>query len=205
MGKAQGKAKSSKAPHSHFHSRISFLYQAARLLSNAQVKAREASTSTQDSSAEPKKSGILLRSGMDIPVTAKHQAFSEEASHLPDQEPKLENYTMFDQQAPMARQLISHLKGVSLKSQIRLSPVIKHSICKKCNTLLAPGSSSSTWVENKSRGGKKPWADVMVIRCRVCDTDKRFPVGSKKQVRRTARPANAEKPVNLKQRLDDTG
>lgn len=89
----------------------------------------------------------------------------------------------------ISRQLISHLRGVSLKAQMRLAPSIKHAICKRCDTLLKDGSTLRTYVENKSHDRKKPWADVLVHECTQCGTIRRFPVGAKRQPRRQKRPA----------------
>ena len=75
-----------------------------------------------------------------------------------------------------------------MKSQIRLSPAIKRSLCKRCDALLVSGSDSTSRLENKSRGGKKPWADVLVVTCNSCGTVKRFPVGAKRQSKRAERP-----------------
>ncbi|KAI9768944.1 MAG: hypothetical protein M1840_004540 [Geoglossum simile] len=88
---------------------------------------------------------------------------------------------------PLSRRLLSSLRAISRKGQIRLSPSIKRSICKRCETLLIPGSTSTHRVDNPSRGRKKPWADVLVVRCIACGTEKRFPVGAKKQLRRKLR------------------
>ncbi|KAH7052373.1 RNAse P Rpr2/Rpp21/SNM1 subunit domain-containing protein [Macrophomina phaseolina] len=91
----------------------------------------------------------------------------------------------------------SHLQSVSMKSQIRLSQNIKHSICKRCNAILIPGSTSSNKIENLSRGGKKPWADVLIIECNVCKAQKRFPVGAKRQPRKSER-ARVEREKQVK-------
>lgn len=91
-----------------------------------------------------------------------------------------------------SRHLISQLRSVSLKGQIRLSQAMKHSICKRCDSLLVPGSTSSTRVENKSRGGKKPWADVLIVTCHSCSAVKRFPVGGKRQRRRPLRASDTK-------------
>ncbi|OCK78654.1 Rpr2-domain-containing protein, partial [Lepidopterella palustris CBS 459.81] len=87
----------------------------------------------------------------------------------------------------LALQLGSHLRAVSLKGQVQLSQNVKRSICKCCNTILIPGRTSTTTVENNSRGGKKPWADVLLVECTTCGSKKRFPMGSKWQVRKTER------------------
>jgi len=90
--------------------------------------------------------------------------------------------------APAASLLASDLKAVSLKAQIRISPAMKQSICKGCNTMLVDGSTCSSEVENKSRGGKKPWADVLVRRCNICGISRRYPTGTR-QKRRPHRKA----------------
>ncbi len=84
--------------------------------------------------------------------------------------------------APSSREatrLLSHLRGVSRKSQIRIASDVKHSICKRCDGILLPGETSSAVVTNSSRNGRKPWADVLELRCEYCGTAKRFPVGMK--------------------------
>jgi len=79
-----------------------------------------------------------------------------------------------------ASRLLEQLRGVSLKSQIRLTSKLKHTICRRCNALLIPGLSSTESVSNKSKSEKKPWADVLEIKCKACGTVKRFPVGSRR-------------------------
>jgi len=64
---------------------------------------------------------------------------------------------------------------------------VKALLCKRCDVLLVPGSTSSVTVENASRGGKKPWAEVEVVRCLACGAEKRFPVGATRQKRKTRR------------------
>ncbi|OTA76889.1 hypothetical protein M434DRAFT_49314, partial [Hypoxylon sp. CO27-5] len=87
----------------------------------------------------------------------------------------------------LSRRLITDLRSSSLKSQIRLSPAMKHTICKFCDSLLIEGETSSSIVENKSKGGKKPWADVLVVKCNACGGVKRFPVQAPRQKRRPVR------------------
>ena len=88
---------------------------------------------------------------------------------------------------PVSRRLVSDLCSVTLKAQIRMSPAIKHSICKHCDTLLLDGSTCSNEVENKSKGGKKPWADILVRKCDTCGFTKRFPLAAERQMRRPLR------------------
>jgi len=69
------------------------------------------------------------------------------------------------------------MRSVAKKSVMRLGPQIKRTICKRCDTLLVPGVSCENRIENASKGGKKSWADVLVVECMACGTVKRFPVG----------------------------
>lgn len=97
---------------------------------------------------------------------------------------------------PLSRVYISQMRGVSLKTQLRLPQDVKRSFCKRCDTLLIPGVNCAEEMRNDSRGGKKPWADVRVVRCGVCDTEKRFPRGQKKGLKlaeRKKREAESKK------------
>jgi len=90
------------------------------------------------------------------------------------------------------RHLVSHLRALSLKSQFRLPHDVKRSTCKRCNALLILGSTSSVVLENKSKGSRKPWADIHVIICLSCRTEKRFPVGATRQARKKNRERDLE-------------
>lgn len=109
-----------------------------------------------------------------------------------DPEPKEEQNTPSSTLRPASRRLVSELRDVSLKMQLRMSPAMKHSICKNCNTLLLDGSTCSTEVENKSKDGKKLWADVLVRKCIVCGLAKRFPLAARRQKRRPYRERKVE-------------
>ncbi|WYZ39296.1 hypothetical protein EsH8_III_001210 [Colletotrichum jinshuiense] len=91
----------------------------------------------------------------------------------------------------VARRFVSDIRAVSLKAQIRPSPLVKQMMCKYCDSLLVEGKTCSTTVENASKGGKKPWADVMVTKCKVCGNVKRFPVCAPRQKRRPFRDTPA--------------
>jgi ribonuclease P protein subunit RPR2 len=93
--------------------------------------------------------------------------------------------------AQASNQLVSDLKAVSLKAQIQMSPVMKQAICKSCNTILIDSSTCSIEVENKSKGGKKPWANVLVRSCNICGSSKRYPSAAR-QKRRPHRSATLE-------------
>ncbi|KAF2036135.1 Rpr2-domain-containing protein [Setomelanomma holmii] len=89
--------------------------------------------------------------------------------------------------SPLALRLGSDLQQLSRKAQIRLSIDFKRTICKACNTILVPGRTATQTIENLSRGGKKPWADVLVLECNICGGKKTFPVGANKQSRKSQR------------------
>jgi len=89
--------------------------------------------------------------------------------------------------SPVSRRLISDLHAVALKGQIRISPTMKASICKKCDSFLVDGSTCTSRIENKSKGGKKPWADILVRTCNTCGHAKRLPLASERQKRKTER------------------
>jgi ribonuclease P protein subunit RPR2 len=91
-----------------------------------------------------------------------------------------------------ALQLGSHLRSVSMKGQIRLSSNVKRSVCKTCDAILVPGHTSTHTIENKSKGGRKPWADVLEVRCNLCGAKKRFPFGATRQKKKSQRNANKE-------------
>ncbi|KEF61222.1 uncharacterized protein A1O9_02787 [Exophiala aquamarina CBS 119918] len=77
--------------------------------------------------------------------------------------------------------LLSNLRGVSRKTQIRLAPRVKHTMCKRCDALLIPGKSSNKAIVNPSKNGAKSWADLFEVQCNQCGTIKRFPVGAMNQ------------------------
>lgn len=97
-----------------------------------------------------------------------------------------------------SRRLLSDLRAASLKTQIRIDPAVKRTVCKYCDSLLVEGVSCRSAVENKSRGGRKPWADVLVVRCGTCGGEKRVPVAAGRQRRRGARDVKMEGVVEVR-------
>ena len=93
--------------------------------------------------------------------------------------------------------LSSHLRSVSLKSQIRLPQDVKRSICRKCDTPLIESSTSATTIENPSKGKAKSWADIKVVTCKACGTKKRFPTSSKRQLKKKHRMSAATEDLSL--------
>ena len=97
---------------------------------------------------------------------------------------------------PLALELGSDLQQVSRKGQLRLAVDLKRSMCKSCNTVLIPGRTVSQTIENPSKGGRKPWADVLVVTCLICGGKKRFPVGATKQLKKPKRVTTSTIPLS---------
>ena len=173
----------------HLHSRISYLYQAAIYLSGTTGKAQ----TCESNSGKEKQLVNNHGEAAGMSEAASERSLPIAPSTQEEGTPALGERSMLQAQSgALPRQLLTHLRAVSLKGQIRLSPNMKHSICKRCDLLLVPGNSATTYMENKSRGGKKSWADVLVITCNACGTAKRYPVGAKRQLRKKKRPIQAK-------------
>jgi ribonuclease P protein subunit RPR2 len=56
-------------------------------------------------------------------------------------------------------------------------------VCRGCDTLLVEGVSCATAVENPSRGGRKPWAALLVRTCGTCGRAKRYPLAGRQETR----------------------
>lgn len=156
-------------PHKALHSRISYLYQAAAYLSTQAQHSvpppqNETTTPNIRQETQPNASAINRVSDATSPVKKSLSASNA-----------------------LSRKMISDLKTVSLKIQVRLSPAFKHSMCKRCDALLIEGSTCTTEIENKSKGRKKPWADIMVRKCTNCGCKKRYPINTDRQQRRPFR------------------
>ncbi|KAH8597941.1 RNAse P Rpr2/Rpp21/SNM1 subunit domain-containing protein, partial [Bisporella sp. PMI_857] len=149
-----------KVPNSALHSRASYLHQAARYLASQSGQnegcGKKAAGNTNVEYREPSPTPNIL--GVDPALSFQ----------------------------PNARLLVSNLRNVCGKVLIRMSPDMKQSICKNCDSILIDGRSCSIEIENKSNGGMKPWADVLVRTCVSCGYAKRIPLGER-QKRRTQR------------------
>lgn len=141
----------------HIYSRASYLYQAATYLASQVPDVHDGQTQHSTASSED-----------------QHSA----AADVDKQRRAIQN---------MSRQAIADMRAVSLKVQIRQSPAMKQTICKFCNTLLVEGKTCRSVVENLSKGGRKPWADILAIECKTCGHVKRYPVSAQRQKRRPFR------------------
>ena len=176
----KAKAGTSNTPHKHLHSRISYLYQVALYLTQVQF-----SRPYQSEGLSTLNSNDLLTESFMVrsPVTDTAVLLPHVLTRTPHAQTSQRNPLDYDNSANLCtvRQTLSHLRRVSHKSQIRLSRGMKRSICRRCEAALIPGFTSKAYIENKSRKGKKPWADVLVVTCDACDFSKRFPIGAKRQ------------------------
>lgn len=185
---AQDKTKAQKGlAQKHLHSRISYLYQAATYLATVADQPR-ARTPCADHEFQKSESG-----GNSQCAVATPEAVSDKSLpiSLMERDNRIHEINVNGKRVledfALCRELVAPLRAVSLKSQIRLSPAMKHTMCKHCDVLLVPSSTSTIHIENNSRGGAKPWADVLVTTCITCGTAKRSPVGAERQLRRESR------------------
>jgi ribonuclease P protein subunit RPR2 len=110
------------------------------------------------------------------------------------------------QQLSIALELGSDLQQVSRKGQLRLAVDLKRTLCKSCNTILVPGRTATHIIENPSKDGRKPWADVLVVTCGICGGKKRFPVGAAPRLKKSKRkmaPVETSTTVSEEGRLSD--
>ncbi len=99
----------------------------------------------------------------------------------------------------MGRRLATDMRAVSLKTRIRLTPAVKQMICKFCDSVLIDGQSCTSTVENKSKGARKPWADVLVRKCHTCGRERRYPVSAARPKRKTDRPQPRDNDSHLQE------
>lgn len=192
MGKGKG-----RVPPKHIESRISYLHRAA-------VYMLKVSDSYKPKLSSPVKqrasNGMQPEASARNPVlagrTSPQSAVGTNPAPRPHRKGRRCSLAQVDGLG-QARQLVSHLKSISLKGQIRLGSDLKRSTCRRCHSLLVDGATSSHRIENKSRCGRKPWADVLVIACSTCGTKKRLPQGSKRQPKRGERNKSTDKGKKL--------
>ena len=189
---AMGNSKKSDGQ-KHLRARISYLYQAAVYMQNV---------------VDERTSSVIDAGGEGLTSVAKLHNLPKGSCVHPEthlEKELLRDSVLTELPAPQSdganrrdglgqtHRFVNHLRAISLKTQIRLSPMLKHSTCKRCDSLLVSGSTSTEKIENYSRDGKKPWADVLVVTCNTCRTKKRFPVGAKRQPRRPTRKKTSKK------------
>jgi ribonuclease P protein subunit RPR2 len=175
MAKSKAKTGFKKVPNRHIYTRISYLHQAAQYLSNQQH-----GPGTETPKPVPKESDGLQVKGKTLERTNGGAKADDVAISGPGAHHAVANLGL-------SRELGSHILAVSRKGVVKLSTELKKSICRRCNSILVPGQTVESQVENMSRGGSKPWADVLVTTCVACGLQKRYPVGSSRQPKRKQR------------------
>ena len=180
---AKDKSKSG-VPNKHLHARISYLQQAATYLSLQQQRSTPEKVSADSTKATD---GVE----QNIVNDAKPQKMQSNAQATACPESGAQPMASASTSVPngLPTYLTSHLTQVARKSQIRLHPTIKHSVCKRCSNTLIEGTTSKKFMDNLSKGGRKPHADVLFIECGFCGMQKRFPVGQQRQKRKNERVA----------------
>ncbi|KXG54390.1 RNAse P, Rpr2/Rpp21 subunit [Penicillium griseofulvum] len=169
MAKVKGKkdSKNSKNSQSHIRARLDYLHQAAAYFQDKATLAKGQNAKVAND---------------EYNLVASHVS-SVEKGYMVDTNEEVCSLNQKKTQGPLrnlSRVCVSHLRAVAMKTQIRLPVTLKRSICKRCDTILTPGVTCSHETRNASRGGKKPWADVLVVKCLSCGTEKRFPQTEKR-------------------------
>lgn len=154
------KAKTGSVPNKTLYSRVSYLYQAAAYMATQHAESTVTAT-TVATEKEKKQKSMPAAEISSEPRSTSHQ--------------------------PASRRLVADLRAVSHKVLMRMSPAMKHSICKNCDTMLIDGTTCKNKIENRSRGGKKPWADVLMRKCNTCGLARRFPLTAERRKRRPQR------------------
>ena len=134
-----GKKKENQIPNKHLHSRISYLHQAAQYLSQVSDENRDDQPSIVDR-ARDKKSPTVKIAQVGYPGERGSLAyFMATDVTKEDNPPKVPRAYMPNRSLGQSRRFMSHIRAVSLKSLVRLSPSMKHSNCRHCESLLIPG------------------------------------------------------------------
>lgn len=179
-------------PNKHLHARISYLHRAAVYLAQQNCVADTESQSNRkdgdlkDVSEAMSVSVNVVDQSAPIPgpkASTMSADSNTEAKLLSSSPPSFGGLPLH---------LSSNLTQVARKSQIRLHPSIKHALCKRCSTPLINGQTSNKSMENLSKWGRKPHADILVLECTVCGAVKRWPVGAKRQQRKKKRQAKQQ-------------
>lgn len=170
-GQAKGSAKgpgggTKRIINKHLHARVAYLDKIAKYMVSQHIPL-DASRQNEDAASTAKSAGDV-----------------ETDSNVGKQISQLELQTP---DRGLAYLYGTHLRAVSLKSQVPLSQEVKRAYCKVCNAPLIPGRTSEMHLENRSKHGKKPWADVQVISCLKCHSDKRYPIGARRQPKKSLR------------------
>lgn len=166
MAKAKAEG-TKKQPSRHLSARITYLREAAHLLS---------SQFPQNQLDRTQNANVHSESDQEESKSLAYDPKEDEnagAAPLAQLQPQFEPLG-----AAVSRELTAQVVSIARKSVIRLSPEIKRSICKRCSSNLIENRTCTSRIENRSRKGRKRWADVLVVTCLACRMEKRFPLGT---------------------------
>ncbi|KAH6607399.1 rnase p rpr2 rpp21 subunit domain-containing [Trichoderma cornu-damae] len=156
MAKSKGNA---GIQNRHLYTRASYLYQAASYLAHCAQQTKNEARPEESRQGEDGASSPIRRNASPSGM-ARDDGFAHS---------RQERKAMMS----LSRQAVSDMRLVSLKGQIRQSPSIKRTMCKYCDAVLIEGKTCRSVVENLSRGGRKPWADILATLCNTCGHVKR--------------------------------
>jgi ribonuclease P protein subunit RPR2 len=177
----------------HLHSRISYLYQAAIYLDTARngIERHVLKTPEADQGGLEEVRGLKGQSATAEAVDSRARSKTANTINIlgsnSQRQPQMEPIAT-DSSSSQSQRLLTSMRSISQKSQIRLSRSIKRSVCRRCNSLLILNNTAE--IENLSRERRKPWADVLVVRCGLCDYVKRYPVGMMEERERKRKKVN---------------
>ena len=188
-----------KPAHKHLHARISYLQRAATYLT-AQTPLHQAQPArdSHDGNLDPGLATSEVRTenqALDTRLKHKNAITARQEQSAVAMKQLRDLPFVLPPPGGLPLLLSNHMSQVARKSQIRLTPDTKHQVCERCNTILLEGTTSTKTTENLSKRGKKPHADVLVIECGSCGARKRFPIGAKRQRRKTDRAQSGEQPA----------
>ncbi|KAF5383494.1 hypothetical protein D9757_006096 [Collybiopsis confluens] len=126
--------------------RLNFLYQASVYLNTVHCS----------TSQLPPSSSSSLSSAPDDPTTNQKKKGKE----------KKKTVGLGD----LSRSYIGTMKSVGTKTTVQLDPSVKRTLCKRCNTVLIPGSTASVRTKKSPSHGH-----FMVYTCGVCKHSVRIP------------------------------
>lgn len=150
-----------KGSSNHLRARLEYLHRAATYLQSASLPPSQHINENTDNEKNKESDAARI-----VP-----RVINSASGKIPPGEAPRETLVLSHQ----ARMCISQMRGVSLKTLQRLPVEVKRSYCKRCETLLIPSVNCTQYIRNESRERKKPWADVRVVCCLTCGTEKRFP------------------------------
>lgn len=179
MVKAKPKKSGAGGAQSHLRARLEYLQRAAIYLHTAALPGQTVIETSSAHEAPTAQEAQLERTTTTSQMTHTVPKMISQGN-VPTTKPPVTVASSGNALSKLSRQYITQMRGVSLKAQLRLPIEVKRSFCKRCDLLLTPGVNCTREIRNDSKGRAKPWADVLIVRCLSCGTEKRFPQTDKR-------------------------